>query len=156
MPDATRVLIVDDHDVVRGGLRSLLDGEDTIEVVGEAADGNEAICKATSLQPDVVLLDIVMPRCTGLDALVAIREKAPHAKVIIMSVSGEEKDMGKAFVSGARGYLLKSSGINDIIGAIRKVMTGDIVFPPELIGHFIARAKPVLSQILPKAGSCNL
>ena len=146
MTDVIRLLIADDNNAVRDGLKSVLADEDKIKVVGEAADGNEAIFKAKALQPDVILLDIMMPRCNGLDALPAIREKAPGAKVIVMSVSAAERDLATARESGACGYLLKSSGINDFSEAIRRVMDGEIICSPQVAKYPTQRIQPLPIQ----------
>jgi two-component system NarL family response regulator len=138
MAENTRILIVDDHAIVRSGLISILAGEDKIRVVGEATDGNEAIAKATALQPDVILLDILMPRCTGLEALPVIREKAPDTRILMLTVSAEEKDLFTALKFGAQGYLLKGSGIGEVIGAIKRVAAGEVILSPQMAGSLVS------------------
>jgi DNA-binding NarL/FixJ family response regulator len=138
MAENTRILIVDDHAIVRSGLISILAGEDKIQVVGEATDGNEAIAKATALQPDVILLDILMPRCTGLEALPVIREKAPDTRILMLTVSAEEKDLFTALKFGAQGYLLKGSGIGEVIGAIKRVAAGEVILSPQMAGSLVS------------------
>jgi two-component system NarL family response regulator len=138
MAENTRILIVDDHAIVRSGLISILAGEDKIRVVGEATDGNEAIAKATTLQPDVILLDILMPRCTGLEALPIIREKAPDTRILMLTVSAEEKDLFTALKFGAQGYLLKGSGIGEVIGAIKRVAAGEVILSPQMAGSLVS------------------
>ena len=138
MSDIIRILIVDDHAIVRSGLHSILSGEDGIRIIGEAADGNEAIAKAAALQPDVVLLDILMPRCTGLEALPVIREKAPAARVLMLTVSAEEKDLFTALKFGAQGYLLKGSGIGDVVSAIKRVASGEVILSPQMAGSLVS------------------
>ena len=138
MSDIIRILIVDDHAIVRSGLHSILSGEDGIRIIGEAADGNEAIAKAAALQPDGVLLDILMPRCTGLEALPVIREKAPAARVLMLTVSAEEKDLFTALKFGAQGYLLKGSGIGDVVSAIKRVASGEVILSPQMAGSLVS------------------
>jgi DNA-binding NarL/FixJ family response regulator len=138
MTGNTRILIVDDHAIVRSGLTSILAGEDNLKVIGEATDGNEAIVKAAALQPDVILLDILMPRCTGLEALPIIREKAPDAKILVLTVSAEEKDLFTALKYGAQGYLLKGSAITDVVSAIRRVAAGEVILSPQMAGSLVS------------------
>ena len=138
MAENTRILIVDDNAVVRSGLSSIIAGEDKMHIIGEAADGNEAITKAAALQPDVILLDILMPRCTGLEALPVIREKAPNSKILMLTVSAEEKDLFTALKYGAQGYLLKGSGIGDVVSAIRRVADGEVILSPQMAGSLVA------------------
>src|ERR1700722_19898034 len=106
---AIRVLIVDDHPLVRGGLRSLLERTGEFKVVGECADGYEAIELATLHTPDVILLDVAMPRLSGTDAAQYIRDKLPSAGVIVISMHADESYVLRALKSGVRGYLLKAS-----------------------------------------------
>ncbi len=138
MPETIRVLIVDDHAIVRSGLLSILSGEDDIRVVGEATDGNEAIAMAASLQPHVVLMDILMPRCSGLEALPVIKEKAPGAKVLMLTISTEEKDLFTALKFGAQGYLLKGAGIAEVVTAIRRVAAGEVTLSPQMAGSLVS------------------
>ncbi|MEN8614670.1 response regulator transcription factor [Dehalogenimonas sp. THU2] len=127
-----RILIVDDHAIVRSGVLSILSGEEDIRVVGEASDGHEAIAKAEALQPDVILLDILMPRCSGLEALPFIKEKAPDARMLMLTISTDEKDLFTALKYGAQGYLLKGSGIGEVVSAVRRVATGEVILSPQM------------------------
>ena len=111
MAEKIKVLIVDDHAVVRTGLRSLLESDPEIEVVAEAGDGNEAIQKTIELKPDVVLMDMLMPEHSGVDAIYSIAKKVPESKVLVLSVIDRLQDVEQALKFGARGYLLKSAGI---------------------------------------------
>jgi two-component system, NarL family, response regulator NreC len=129
---ATRVLIVDDHPLVRGGLRSLLERKGEFEVIAEAADGYEAIELATLHTPDVILLDVAMPRLNGTDAAKYIREKVPAAGIIMISMHADESYILRALKSGARGYLLKASPEADVLAAIRAVASGQAWFSPEI------------------------
>lgn len=127
---ATRVLIVDDHPLVRGGLRSLLQRNGGFEVVAEASDGYEAIELATLHAPDVILLDVAMPRLNGTDAAQYIREKVPKAGVVMISMHADESYILRALKSGARGYLLKASPESEVIAAVRAVAAGQAYFSP--------------------------
>ena len=103
------VLIVDDHEAIRRGLRSLFRGHPEFAVVGEAVDGVEAIQKAQELSPDLVVLDLAMPEMNGLDALMAIRDEAPEARIIMLTTYAGDVQVLRAIKAGARGYLLKSA-----------------------------------------------
>ncbi len=126
----TRVLIVDDHPLVRGGLRSLLERNAEFEVIAEGSDGYEAIELATLHLPDVVLLDVAMPRLNGTDAAQYIREKAPRVAIIMISMHADESYILRALKSGARGYLLKASPESEVLAAIRAVASGQAYFSP--------------------------
>jgi two-component system response regulator NreC len=129
---AIRVLIVDDHPLVRGGLRSLLERTGEFKVVGEGADGYEAIELATLHTPDVILLDVAMPRLSGTDAAQYIRDKLPSAGVIVISMHADESYVLRALKSGVRGYLLKASPEADILSAVRAVAGGQAYFSPAI------------------------
>ena len=114
-----RLLLADDQELVRTGLRMILAAEDDLEVVGEAADGREAVDKAIDVTPDVVLMDVRMPRRSGIDACTAIRELVPSAKIIMLTTSDEEADLYDAIKAGAMGYLLKEISIEEGDGGQR-------------------------------------
>ena len=135
MAESTRVLIVDDHSVVRSGLASILEPEPDIQIIGEAKDGIEAIDKAIELKPDIILMDIFMPRCNGLEAIIAIRELLPSVQVLILTVSDREEDLFQALRLGAQGYLLKSTDIAEVVDAVRRTAAGEAM----LSGHMAAR-----------------
>ena len=124
MSDTIRILIADDHAVVRRGLRALIDTESGMEVVGEAEDGVEATEKARSLRPDVVLLDMMMPRKDGLDALREIKRDDPETRILILTSFAEDDKVFPAIKSGALGYLLKDSSPEDLLRAIKDVYEG--------------------------------
>jgi len=135
---AIRVLIVDDHPVVRAGLANVLGAESDIDIVGQARDGMEAIDKALELQPDVILMDILMPGgCSGLEAMVAIKEKLPSTRVLMLTISEREEDLFQAVRFGARGYLLKSASTDDIVTAIREVAEGQVILSPYIAGKLL-------------------
>jgi len=132
-----RVLIADDHDIVRRGLISALSSEPDIEVVGQAANGREAIDKAVELEPDVVIMDILMPNLGGLEATSALAHRLPRTRVLILTVSDSEENLFHAVKFGARGYLLKSATIDDIIAAIRQVAEGEAILSPYIAGKLL-------------------
>ncbi len=120
----TRVLIVDDHAVVRAGLRALLETESDLQVVGEAADGREAVDRALALKPDVVLMDLVMPRTGGIAAIREIRSKSTKIKVIALTSFGDDGRVVDAVQAGVDGYLLKDCRADELIEALRSVASG--------------------------------
>jgi DNA-binding NarL/FixJ family response regulator len=126
------VLIVDDHAVVRAGLRLRLDAEEDIEAVGEAGSGREAIFEARSLKPDVILLDLVMPDQSGLEVLPTLLQEGPESKVLILSMQDDPEYVRQAFSSGASGYVLKEAADTEVVAAIREVAGGGRYVNPEL------------------------
>ncbi len=141
-----RVLVVDDQDLFRRGLTMLLAVERGIEVVGEAGDGIEGTNLAATVAPDVVLLDIRMPKRSGIEACLAIKEAVPSAKIIMLTVSDEEADLYEAVKSGASGYLLKDSSIEEVAQAVRVVADGQSLISPsmaiKLIDEFKQMSRP--------------
>ncbi len=125
-----RVLLADDHGILRAGLRALLGNEPDIEVVGEAADGEEAVAQTVALDPDVVVLDIAMPRLDGLEATRRIRDRGLRAKVLILTVHAEERYLLPVLRAGGAGYVLKSGADTDLLDAIRTVARGDAFLYP--------------------------
>ena len=119
-----RVLLVDDYPIVRSGLRALLAAEDDIEVVGEAGDAREAIFETRTLNPDVILLDVVMPGESGLEVLPKLRHEAPDARVLVLSIQDDSRDVREAFSAGASGYVLKEAAADEIVQAVRDVAAG--------------------------------
>ena len=126
-----RVLIADDHGIVRSGLRMLLESEDGIEVVAEAADGVEALELAIEVQPDLAILDVKMPGLSGLEATRAIRAEAPDVAVLILSMHDEERYLFEALKAGASGYVLKRAADSELMDAIRAVQRGEPFLTPE-------------------------
>jgi DNA-binding NarL/FixJ family response regulator len=127
-----RVLIADDHAVVRQGLRTFLELQDEIEVVGEAADGIEALELVQRTAPDVALLDLVMPRLGGLEAIRRIREVAPATRVLVLTSFADDDTVLPAVRAGAAGYLLKDVQPPELVGAIRTVHAGEALLAPEV------------------------
>jgi DNA-binding NarL/FixJ family response regulator len=126
-----RVLIADDHGIVRSGLHRLLESEDGIEVVAEAGDGAEACEKAVATQPDLAILDVKMPELSGLEATRTIRERAPDVSILILSMHDEERYLFEALKAGASGYVLKRAADTDLIDAVRAVERGEPFLTPE-------------------------
>jgi DNA-binding NarL/FixJ family response regulator len=134
----TRVLIVDDHAVVRSGLRLLLEGEDDIEVVGEAGSAREAILEARSVQPDLVLMDVVMPDGSGLEAVPTLLHEHEGVKVLVLSMQDDPRYVREAFTVGASGYVLKEAADTEVVAAIREVARGGRYVHPELGARLVA------------------
>jgi DNA-binding NarL/FixJ family response regulator len=133
-----KVLLADDHAVVRSGLSKILELDPSIEVVGEAKDGQDAISKAEELKPDIILMDIMMPRCNGLEAMSIIHEKLPGTRVLFLTVSEKEEDLFKALRSGAQGYILKSASVNELLEAVKQTAAGESMLSPGLATRLIA------------------
>lgn len=127
-----RILIADDHAVVRAGLRALLSAEPEFVVVGEAEDGNAALQLAQDLQPDVVILDISMPQLNGIEATQAIKTKLPQTRVLILTLHEDEVLLRQAFDSGASGYIVKRAVESELVSAIRAMMAGNIYVHPTM------------------------
>jgi DNA-binding NarL/FixJ family response regulator len=125
-----RVLLADDHGILRAGLRALLGNEPDMEVVGEAADGEEAVAQAAALDPDVIVLDIAMPRLDGLEAARRIRDRGLRAKILILTVHAEERYLLPVLRAGGSGYVQKSQADTDLLDAIRTVARGDAFLYP--------------------------
>jgi len=137
MEQTIRVLIADDHAVVREGLTYSLKNEPDIDVVGQAVNGREAIDKAIELKPDVVTMDLFMPECGGLEATLVLADQLPQAKVLILTVSDREEDLFQAVRFGARGYLLKSADIHDIVAAVRQVAQGEAILSSHIASKLL-------------------
>jgi len=133
-----RVLIVDDHAVVRAGLRLLLAAEEDIDPVGEAGSGREAVFQARSLEPDVILLDVVMPDQGGLEVLPTLLRERPETKVLVLSMQDEPAYVRQAFALGASGYVLKEAADSEVVAAVREVARGGRYVHPELGARLIA------------------
>jgi DNA-binding NarL/FixJ family response regulator len=147
-----RVLICDDHALFRRGLVMVLESEDGIEVVAEAEDGEDAIAKAAETAPDVILMDVRMPKMSGIDATRAIADVVPAAKILMLTVSDEEEDLYEAVKAGATGYLLKEISIEEVANAIRAVTTGQSLISPsmasKLLSEFNNLAKAAQQKVL--------
>jgi two-component system NarL family response regulator len=131
------VLVVDDHALFRRGLQMVLDQEPDIAIVGEAADGAEAVAAAQELAPDVVLMDVRMPRRSGIEACTAIKDVVPSAKIVMLTISDEEADLYEAIKAGASGYLLKEIPIDEVASAIRAVHSGQSLISPAMASKLL-------------------
>ena len=129
-----RVMVVDDHALFRRGLEMVLGNEEDLELVGEASDGQEAVEKAQDLMPDVVLMDVRMPRRSGIEATAQIRDLLPHVKILMLTISDDEADLYDAIKAGASGYLLKEIPIEEVADAIRSVWAGQSRISAHSIG----------------------
>ncbi len=128
----TKVLLVDDHTIVRQGIKALLDTQEGIEVVGEAEDGREAIEKAKQMAPNVIVIDITMPNLNGIEATRQIKKINPEIKVLVLTVHDNEEYIHRILQAGASGYLLKESAVSDLVSAINAVEKGDIFLSPSI------------------------
>ena len=127
-----RILLADDHNIMRRGLRLLLERQPGFEVVGEAADGRQAVERAEAAKPDVVVLDIAMPNMSGIEAAQRISASLPQTAIVILSMHSDEGYVLRALKAGAKGYVLKDSAENDLIEAIKAVSEGKAFFSPEI------------------------
>ncbi len=132
-----RVMVVDDHALFRRGLEMVLGGEPDIELVGEASDGEEAVQKATEVMPDIVLMDVRMPKRSGIEATAEIKELMPHVKILMLTISDEETDLYDAIKAGASGYLLKEIPIEEVADAIRGVWAGQSRISPSMASKLL-------------------
>src|SRR2546426_734142 len=133
-----RVLIVDDHAVVRAGLRLLIDAESDLEAVGEAGSARDAVFKARSLKPDVILMDVVMPDQSGLDVVPMLLHERPETKVLVLSMQDDPQYVRQAFAAGASGYVLKEAADTEVVSAIREVANGGSYVHPTLGARLVA------------------
>ncbi|HEY2441934.1 MAG TPA: response regulator transcription factor, partial [Streptosporangiaceae bacterium] len=136
-PEPIRVLIVDDHALFRRGLEMVLAEENDIELVGQASNGAEAREKAGEFLPDVVLMDIRMPRSSGIDACRVMKEAAPSTKIVMLTISDEEEDLFEAIRAGASGYLLKDIPLDEVAEAVRGVHGGQSLISPAMAGKLL-------------------
>ncbi|MCX4476222.1 response regulator transcription factor [Streptomyces cellulosae] len=143
MADTIKVLLVDDHQVVRRGLRTFLEVQDDIEVVGEAADGTEGVALAGELQPDVILMDVKMPGMDGVEALRRLRELDHRARVLVVTSFTEQRTVIPALRAGAAGYVYKDIDPDALAGAIRSVHAGHVLLQPEVAGALLSQEEGV-------------
>ena len=140
-----RILVVDDHSLFRRGLTALLSREPQFEVIGDAADAGQAQRRAQELQPDVILLDNHLPGVNGVDALPALREAAPQARILMLTVSEDERDLAAALRGGACGYLLKTIEGDRLAAAIERAMLGESTVADEMTGKLVAAYRDAAS-----------
>lgn len=132
-----RVLIADDHTILRQGLRLILAEDPTLTVVGEAANGMEAVTQALKLLPDVVLMDVKMPGISGIEATRRIRAAKPGIQILMLTVSDKDEDLLNALRAGARGYLLKNAEAGEVLTAIHRVYKGEAILPPSMAARVL-------------------
>jgi DNA-binding NarL/FixJ family response regulator len=146
-----RVLVVDDHPVVRSGLAGLLDVEDDLSVVGEAGDGEEAIVRVAELAPDVVLMDLRMPRLDGVGATSRILAEHPDARVLVLTTYDTDADIVRAVAAGATGYLLKDTPRRQLVEAVRAAARGETVLAPPVAARLVSRLRaPATDALTPR------
>jgi two-component system, NarL family, response regulator NreC len=132
------VVLVDDHAVVRSGLRLLLDGQNDIEVVGEAGNAKDAIFRARALKPDLILLDVVMPGESGIDVLPKLLKESPETKVLVLSMQDDPSYVREAFAAGASGYVLKEAADEEVVAAVHEIAAGGNYVHPALGARMVA------------------
>jgi DNA-binding NarL/FixJ family response regulator len=138
-----RVMIVDDQELFRRGITMLVDAEDDITVVAEAADGAEAATIAEAIVPDVILMDVRMPKQSGIEACIEIKRIAPSAKIVMLTISDDESDLYDAIKNGASGYLLKDASIDQVAQAIRVVADGQSLISPSMAVKLLEEFKAI-------------
>ena len=142
-----RILIVDDHTLFRRGIADVLSSQEDMEVVGEATDGLEAIQKAKEIVPDVILMDLNMPRCSGLEAIQALQTEMPGIKILVLTVSEMEADLFASVKFGARGYLLKKAEPSELVQAIRHVAQGGAMVSPLMATKLLAEFQDLTAGV---------
>ena len=135
--DVIRVMIADDHALFRQGLKIVLDNESDLTVVAEAGDGEEAVDKAVSETPDIILMDVRMPKLSGIDAAARLKQELPTSKIVMLTVSDDEQDLFEAIKAGASGYLLKEIDPSEIAGAIRQIQGGQSLLSPSMASKLL-------------------
>jgi DNA-binding NarL/FixJ family response regulator len=148
LPATTRLLIVDDHAVVRQGLRTFLDLEPSLEVVGEAADGAEAVRAARRIRPDVILMDLLMPEMDGITAIQLIRQELPEIEIIALTSVLEDASVMGAVRAGAIGYLLKDSHADELVRAIKAAAAGQVQLSPKAAARLLRDVRTPEPSIL--------
>ena len=143
-----RVLLVDDHALFREGLASILGSQPDFEIIGEAGDGLEAVVKAQELKPDLILMDITMPGCDGIEATRRIKQSLPDTTIVMLTVRDEDEKLFDAIRSGAQGYLLKNMRAQNMLALLRGAVRGEAAITPALAGHILEEFRR-LSQVAP-------
>ena len=145
-----KLLLVDDHPIVLEGIKSHLSAQDGFEVVGDAADGEEAIRQARRLLPDIILMDISMPHMNGLEAMTLLRKEVPNAKVLVLTMHDKKEYISQIFRLGARGYLLKDTSPAELVQAIKSIYAGELVFSSTvsriLVGELVSEWEKELKR----------
>jgi len=145
-----KLFLVDDHPIVLEGIKSHLSAQDDFEVVGDAADGEEAIRKARRLLPDIILMDISMPHMNGLEAMTLLRKQVPNAKILVLTMHDKKEYISQIFRLGARGYLLKDASPAELVHAIKSIYAGELVFSSTvsrmLVGELVSESEKELKR----------
>lgn len=145
MGDKIRILIADDHAIVREGLRAILEAQPDFEVMGEAIDGQEAVDKTNQLKPDILILDLTMPRLSGLEAMRQIKLNNPDAKVLVLTMHENDTYFFQVLDAGASGYFIKGGSSAELVAALRTVWHGDVFLYPsmakKLLGDYLKRVR---------------
>ena len=144
--ETIRVLVADDHELFRRGLRQVLEDEDDIKVVAEAGDGEEAVELSREHMPDVVVMDVRMPIRSGIEATRAVKQDLPHCKILMLTISDEEDDLYQAIKSGANGYLLKEISIDEIGNAVRSVHGGQSLISPSMASKLLTEFASMIKK----------
>lgn len=144
----TRILLADDHAVLRSGLRLLLEVQPDLKVIGEAGDGREALALTQALQPDLILLDLAMPGLGGMEALPLLRKAAPGARILILTMHDDEGYLRQALRNGASGYVLKKAADGELLSAVRAVIRGEVYVHPSM-------TKALLEDLLPPSPAAD-
>ncbi len=145
--DIVKVLVVDDHTLFRRGIAAVLANQENLEVAGEALDGLEAIEKAKEIAPDVILMDLNMPRCSGLEAIQAIQTEMPQINILVLTVSENEADLFAAMKFGARGYVLKNTEPDELIHAILHIAQGGVIVSPLMATKLLTEFKDLTAGV---------
>jgi len=139
--DRIRVLLVDDHSLFRRGIAAVLAEQEEMDVVGEASDGKEGIVKARELTPDVIVMDLEMPNCSGVEASQALQTELPQINILVLTVSEKETDLFSAIKAGAKGYLLKNAQPEEIVQAITHIARGGVIVSPSMAEKLLTEFK---------------
>jgi len=145
--DIVKVLVVDDHTLFRRGIAAVLTNQENLEVAGEALDGLEAIEKAKKIAPDVILMDLNMPRCSGLEAIQALQTEMPQVNILVLTVSENEADLFAAMKFGARGYVLKNTEPDELIHAILHIAQGGVIVSPLMATKLLTEFKDLSAGV---------
>ncbi len=146
MSDSVRILVADDHGIVRQGLRSVLSRDPSFEIVGEAGNGREAVSLAQALRPNVIIMDIAMPEISGIEATAQVRQSNPETQIVILSMHSDETYLLRALDAGAKGYLLKDSAEGDLVRAVHCVCRNRPFFSPEIAEMLLEDHMQALQQ----------
>jgi DNA-binding NarL/FixJ family response regulator len=146
-----RVLLCDDHDLFRQGLAGLVEAQADLSVAGQAADGLEALALARDLRPDLIVLDIKMPVCDGLEATRLIRAEWPEARIVILTVHDEDEKLFEAIKAGAIGYILKDTNATDFLRAVRSALAGEAALPPKMAARLLDEFARLASRMPPES-----